>query len=224
MDYKDRIKAARRQAKLTQAALGERAGITQASISELETGKSLGTSFNARIAKACGVSALWLENGIGTMAPGEQPGDESASPSTQDYALIPRYSAKGPVGVGDDNEYVELQGGLVFKRDWLASMHLNVLDLYVLYAEGQSMEPTIAEGEVLLIDTSKREPQNRNIYAISRPGGGNSVKRLIQPFDGSWIIRCDSTDKARYPDEPISSAALQQIEIIGRAVWRGGGI
>lgn len=67
MEYKDRIKAARKHAKLTQDTLAEAVGIKQASISELETGKSLSSSFNASIAKACGVDAVWLETGRGRM-------------------------------------------------------------------------------------------------------------------------------------------------------------
>ena len=67
MEYKDRIKAARKHAKLTQMQLAERVGMQQASISELETGRSQSSSFNATIARACGVDAVWLEAGIGSM-------------------------------------------------------------------------------------------------------------------------------------------------------------
>ncbi len=67
MEYKDRIKAARKHAKLTQVELAKLVGIDQTSISDLERGKSQSSSYNARIAAACGVSSLWLEDGIGEM-------------------------------------------------------------------------------------------------------------------------------------------------------------
>lgn len=69
MEYKDRLKAARKHANLTQGELAEKVGITQTSISDLERGKSSSSSFNASIAKTCGVNALWLENGSGHMLP-----------------------------------------------------------------------------------------------------------------------------------------------------------
>lgn len=69
MKLKDRIKKARKHAKLSQKQLATNIGITQPSLSELETGKSQSTSYIASIAKACGVDAFWLESGQGNMLP-----------------------------------------------------------------------------------------------------------------------------------------------------------
>lgn len=65
MELKDRIKQARKYARLTQKELSEKIGITQPSLSELETGKSLSTSYIASIARICGVDPFWLETGHG---------------------------------------------------------------------------------------------------------------------------------------------------------------
>ena len=67
MEYKDRIKAARKHAQLTQVELAKLVGIDQTSISDLERGKSQSSSYNARIAAACGINPLWLEDGSGDM-------------------------------------------------------------------------------------------------------------------------------------------------------------
>lgn len=67
MEFKDRLKAARRHAKLGQIALAEKVGINQTSISDLERGKSKGTAYTAQLAAACGVSAIWLADGTGEM-------------------------------------------------------------------------------------------------------------------------------------------------------------
>ena len=69
MEYKDRLKKARRHAGLTQEQLADIAGIKQASISDLERGKSMSTSYSATLANACGVSPIWLEQGLGIMLP-----------------------------------------------------------------------------------------------------------------------------------------------------------
>lgn len=79
MEYKDRIKAARKHAKLTQVELARLVGIDQTSISDLERGKSQSSSYNARIAAACGVSSLWLENGVGEMIEDGALPDQTAS-------------------------------------------------------------------------------------------------------------------------------------------------
>ncbi|HCL4101330.1 TPA: helix-turn-helix transcriptional regulator, partial [Pseudomonas aeruginosa] len=84
MELKDRIKAARKHAKLTQAQLAQRVGLDQTSISNLEQGKSQGSAYIAQLAAACGVSALWLAAGRGNMNNNEEvsPG----APSEKDYA------------------------------------------------------------------------------------------------------------------------------------------
>ena len=69
MEFKDRLKAARKRANLTQSQLAEAVGISQTSITDLERGKSQSTAFCVQIAKACRVSAMWLATGEGEMIP-----------------------------------------------------------------------------------------------------------------------------------------------------------
>jgi len=67
MELKDRLKHARRLKGLTQTELAERAGIAQASISEIERGLSRSSSHLVKIAQICGVDALWLAEGVGSI-------------------------------------------------------------------------------------------------------------------------------------------------------------
>lgn len=69
MELKHRFKAARKYAGITQRDLADLLGITQATISEIETGKTSSTSYCARAAAICGVNPLWLEAGKGEMLP-----------------------------------------------------------------------------------------------------------------------------------------------------------
>lgn len=71
MEFKHRIKAARKYAGLKQGELADKVGIKQASISDMETGKTGSSSYTASIAAACGVDPLWLETGQGDMRPKE---------------------------------------------------------------------------------------------------------------------------------------------------------
>lgn len=67
MSIGSRVKLARKAAKLTQAELASRSGLKQSTISDLEVGKSQGTTYIASLATALGVNALWLETGKGQM-------------------------------------------------------------------------------------------------------------------------------------------------------------
>lgn len=223
MEYKDRIKIARAHAGLTQGQLADAVGVKQASISDLETGKSQSSSYSASIAKACGVDALWLEKGQGAMV--NKKTDEAKSsvsyPKEEDYALIRQYSAVGECGNGYLNDHVELSDGLAFKRDWLARIGAKAENLAVIYAAGDSMEPYIFDGDVVLFDTSDTEPKHGQVYVVRRPDDSVSIKRLVQQLAGDWVIKSDNPDRT---DEKVSSDTIHEIPFVGRVIWRGGNI
>jgi phage repressor protein C with HTH and peptisase S24 domain len=227
MNLSQRLKAARKHANLTQKELADAAGVSQPVISQLEGGASLKSVHIAKLATTCKVDPLWLSEGVGEMLARRAHGpDENGSPSKKEYALIPQYTARASAGSGYHNDHVELTEGqgLVFKRDWLKRLSLKEESSCVIYAEGSSMEPTISDGDVLLIDRASTEPRNGKVYAIQRPDGSVSVKRLVQTFAGGWVVRSDNPDKTLYADEQISADDLQHVEIIGRSVWGGGGM
>lgn len=76
MELKDRLKYARKRANLTQSELAERAGIKQASVSEIERGLSRTSGYLVKIAQVCGVDPLWLAEGAGM--PGHDPSSDVA--------------------------------------------------------------------------------------------------------------------------------------------------
>ena len=138
------------------------------------------------------------------------------------YAFIPQYTAKAAAGLGHENPHVESVATLAFKRDWLRVKGANPKNLIVIYADGESMWPTISDHDVLLIDTSRVDPADGHVFVLSSADKGAIVKRLVQTALGSWIIRSDNEDKDDYPDQLLSRSEINEHRIIGRVVWRGG--
>lgn len=174
-----------------------------------------------------GYSATWLQDGKGEKKMSgllaremQRASIEDATPSDDDYALVPQYSARAACGPAYHNGHVEVKGGLAFKRDWLARLGLKSDSLSVIAADGDSMSPTLQDSEVLLIDHSQTEPRDGKVFALSK-NGELVVKRLVQDFTGGWIVRSDNADKTRYPDFHVADNALR---IVGRVVWHGGGL
>lgn len=62
---KERLAAAREDARLTQTQLGKKVGAGQSLISNLESGANLSSTSLPEIAHALGVSAYWLKTGKG---------------------------------------------------------------------------------------------------------------------------------------------------------------
>jgi transcriptional regulator with XRE-family HTH domain len=76
-----RLKLARTRRGLTQTQLAEASGLNQSDISKLELGDSLRTSAIAKLARALGVRAAWLEDG------GDEP--DWSAPVVEDGAGLP---------------------------------------------------------------------------------------------------------------------------------------
>jgi len=218
----ERLAEARNEAGMSQGALAKLAGCGQSTIASVERGRNQGSTVLPRLAEILGVSALWLAEGRGPKRPTHPPTPpfEPRTPSDEDYSLIPHYSARAACGPAYHNGHVELLGGLAFRRDWLARAGLRPETLSVISANGDSMAPTIDDGDALLINHAECEPKDGQVYALAR-GDEMIVKRLVRDFGGGWIVRSDNLDNSRYGDFHVSSA---DVRVVGRVVWRGGGL
>lgn len=137
------------------------------------------------------------------------------------YAYVPQYDAKAAAGLGTENPHVEIHSTLAFKKSWLRSKGAKPEHLIVIYADGQSMQPTINDKDVLLVDRSKIDPVDRQVFVLAGSDGA-IVKRLVQAPLGSWVLRSDNEDKNDYPDRYFLRSDGNEHRIIGQVIWRGG--
>lgn len=137
------------------------------------------------------------------------------------YAYIPQYDAKAAAGLGSENPHVEIRSTLAFKREWLRVKGAKPDQLIVIYAEGESMWPTINDGDVLLVDRSRIDPVDGQVFVLAGSDGA-IVKRLIQGPLGQWVLRSDNKDKVEYPDRYHLRSNGNEHRIIGKVIWRGG--
>jgi len=165
-----------------------------------------------------------------SVSPGAMAGPSSPIPASNDangegddkYAFIPQYSAKAAAGIGHENPHVESLATLAFKREWLRIKGVNEKHLIVIYADGDSMWPTINDHDVLLLDTSKTEPADGQVFVLSSADKGAIVKRLVKTPLGGWIIRSDNDDCDDYADVVLARSEVNEHRIIGKVIWRGG--
>lgn len=172
------------------------------------------------IADAYDVSLEWLAAGRGPML---ATGKTGAPPSTpagawEEFDLVPLFEAVASAGAGAVVEGEQILAQLAFRKDWLARTGLRARQLALVCAAGDSMEPAINDGDVLLIDTAKRQPVGGHIYVL-RISDELRAKRLQRLIDGSVRV---SSDNKIYADEVIDASDLDQLHILGRVVWKGG--
>lgn len=227
MELKDRLKKARKNAGLTQKDVEKNIpNMKQSTYSELERGLSKSTSRIVEIANLFKVNAEWLANGTGEMLVANKLNDyividgNGSDVNSDDYVMIDQYDVAGSCGSGALIGDVAVKGGLAFKRDWINAMGVKSDNLAIAYAQGDSMSPTIEDGQVLLVDTASTQPQSTKIYMICIDEQ-LYIKRLINLYD-KWVMRSDNPDKSSYPDIDISADTMSTVDIQGRVVWKAG--
>lgn len=102
---------------------------------------------------------------------------------------------------------------LRFSRRWLREQGLDPQMLSAIAVIGDSMEPVLRDGDEILVDRTPR-PLRDGIHVV-RLGDALHVKRL-QAGPRRLTLLSENTI---YP--PIE-APLDEVEVIGRVVWKGG--
>lgn len=145
---------------------------------------------------------------------------ESESDLPQDqFVFIPRLEVELSAGNGNVVWNVSKKDEpQAFRLDWLKKKGLQASNLSCMYAFGDSMEPYIQDGDSLLVDLSRTEVIDNHVYAI-RYGDTLKVKRLFRRFDKSLRIVSDNRE---HPEEIIQGEDMNDVQVIGEVVWRGG--
>jgi phage repressor protein C with HTH and peptisase S24 domain len=161
---------------------------------------------------AIGVDANWLTAGVGAMFRGDsKPVDDDA-----DLVRIPRYDVR--VGAGANGGYAveETPAGFVaFEAEWVRStLHCDPKDLLIADASGDSMVPTIFDGDKLVINKSDKELSPDSIY-VFRLDDTLHVKRIQRKLSGDISLIADNT---AYPTETLTKEQVETLSVIGRVV------
>lgn len=128
------------------------------------------------------------------------------------YVSAPRYEVLAAAGAGAAVGAEVIKGYLGFNRKWLRDQQLMADKLAVIEVQGDSMEPTLRNSDIVLLDMRTPELRDGEIYTLRREED-LLIKRLRRQ-GSSWLI---VSDNIAYPVEPLDDATA----IVGRVVWLG---
>ncbi len=134
-----------------------------------------------------------------------------------DYVLIPHLDIGASAGDGAEPGAEAPVAVLAFQSNWVRGIASGRAEaLSVIRVEGDSMLPTLADGDNILVDTDDRERLRDGIYVL-RTDDALLVKRLsINPATRRLTIR---SDNSAYPSWDDCDPAT--VAVIGRVVWVG---
>lgn len=131
----------------------------------------------------------------------------------EEFIAIPRLPLGASAGPGAFSAQEIAFDSYRFSRRWLREMGLEGADLTAIRVEGDSMEPVLRSGDEIFVDRTKRSGEGIHVVRI---GDALHVKQV--QARGRGRIALISANEAYAPLE----LAAEEVEVIGRVVWKGG--
>lgn len=223
MNIHERIRQIRIESNLTLIDLGKLLGIPDRTISNYERGeRKPSVEYLTLLAEKLNANPQWLILGTGEMFLDKQEeyilNGLPKSISPYDFKYIPMCELKAAAGGGCIIDTEEIIDYLAFKKDWLRkNITGSPNNIVIFIAKGDSMYPTIKDGDILLIDKDDKHIKQEGIYVI-RIEDSLIVKR-IQKLPGNKVeVISDNTTYTKYV---IDFEKDQDVDIIGKVVWYG---
>ena len=138
-------------------------------------------------------------------------------PPEEELIFVPIYDVAAAAGDGTVVDDQHIAGRLAFRPHWLRSVtSARPEDLGVITVRGDSMFPTLVNGDTVLVDFTQRMPKRDGIYVI-RYDDSVQVKRIsIHPESLLLTVRSDNKDYSTYTD-----LKPDKLDIVGRVIWLG---
>lgn len=209
----DRMKLALSNAHISQSDLARRIGISPASVNNWVTGatKSLKAETASKAAASLNVSTQWLISGVGEMT-----GNQQQDPRNRDYVALRKFDVAASCGPGAFEDPASQIEELVVSREWFAEnispVRTSGYDL--ITARGDSMEPTFANGDMLVIDTLDKDMKARDGCYVFFYDGFLYAKRVQITPNGFLII----SDNSLYKSFEIPFTTTLVLAVFGRIV------
>lgn len=141
----------------------------------------------------------------------------TAHPVHDNLVEIPYFNIAASAGAGTIFDEERAEQSLVFDASWARSLaSTSITALSFLRVKGDSMVPTLSDGEQIVVDTADRERLRDGIYVL-RIDDALYVKRIaVNPMTKRLSIISDNPLHSQWPDcDPAA------VDLIGRVVWVG---
>jgi phage repressor protein C with HTH and peptisase S24 domain len=134
-----------------------------------------------------------------------------------ELVLVPYVSAMASAGPGALAFDERVSARLAFRNDWLRELTGgSPAGLSVISVTGDSMMPTLSDGDDILVDCNDGADRLRDGIYVLRVDDMLNVKRLAMKPGGGFEIR---SDNPAYPS--WADCDLATLSVIGRVVWAG---
>lgn len=197
-----------------QKKLSKMTGISESQIYRYMTGAGQPTvSKLVEISIASGFSVQWLATGQEHDLSNV---DEAFCQLAEDHVVVPCYGKEDLTGAEPVN-LARARQSVAFPKNWIPGQAVPSQLIFVGVV-GDSMEPTLSQGDIALVDRSVATVTEDGLYVI-QINQGVMVKRLQKTPHGKIQVTNDNKAYTSYTLE--KEDAEKNLHIIGFVIWTG---
>lgn len=219
-DFGENISTLRASLGLSRAAFGDALGVKADKVKHIETGfQRADHEFLAALRAKFGVDLNAIIDGGADTAilPDSKQDEEIVSLPVPDFIPVTRFTVEASAGHGSLVQDETGSGTYAYNRAFLDRRGLRPENLAVISVKGDSMEPDLSDGDLILIDRAEAQPdaiKEGRIYVVNFDGD-LYVKR-IQRAPGRRLMLVSSNPV--YHPVMVDEGQMDGVKIIGRVV------
>lgn len=228
VSFGERLRGERERLGLTQTQFGDLAGVTKKTQMLYESGERSPKADYLTAIYGVGANVEYVLTGnrsvtgsigsaeVSRLEDGAAFGDNMAG--SDQLAAVRMYDIEAAAGDDRSLEQEEVESTLYFPTDQLAAQGLDPAQVVGIKVRGDSMDGTLADGDWVLVDRSRREPKPEGVFLLL-VHGERRIKRVQRVAGGAWLL---ISDNEHYQPEMIKPEDMRDVEILGRCEIRIG--
>ncbi|TLF45930.1 hypothetical protein FEI13_17595 [Halomonas urmiana] len=228
VSFGERLRGERERMGLTQTQFGDLAGVTKKTQMLYENGERSPKADYLTAISGAGADIEYVLTGNrsvrGSIGSSEVSRLEDGATlvdtlaGSGQLAAVKMYDIEAAAGDGRSLEQEEVESTLYFPTDQLAAQGLDPAQVVGIKVRGDSMDGTLADGDWVLVDRSRREPKPEGVFLLL-VHGERRIKRVQRVAGGAWLL---ISDNEHYQPEMIKPEDMKDVEILGRCEIRIG--
>jgi phage repressor protein C with HTH and peptisase S24 domain len=200
----------------TQMDLARTLGVNRSAITQAKNRDAVPQKWILALSRRYGLSPDWLESGDGGRDGRRLPSRERGLPPPNaglETVLVPKVTARLCAGGGSFELETVPVSEHPLPRAWLSRMGRPNAMVF-MDVVGNSMEPGIRDGDMVLVDSSATEEVPQSILAVGYEDA-IYIKRLKKQAGGLALL----SDNPDYAPITIAGDEIASFRIIGKVVW-----
>ncbi|MFP5238456.1 MULTISPECIES: LexA family transcriptional regulator [Fundidesulfovibrio] len=204
----------------SQSELARVLGIGRQAVTDAKKRSHIPADWYLYLCRKYGLNPQWLESGMGAMYIAGQDsgpdfrGSRNSGAHSEEFSYVPKVRARLSAGGGSLVVDEAIETYYAFRHAWLKRKG-QISQMRLMRVSGDSMEPTLRDEDVVLIDLSQTEIYTGKIYAV-----GIDEEIVVKRLDkkpGQLVLVSDN--RQFYPPLEVTLTEDANVRVLGRVIW-----